>query len=163
MMPFLNFCSISLKTKYIFIFFLECIATFHVVAHLLKVLSTEVVAELSDSQDGIDQFFGIVLSGELAQRTEVISAEHGGNNNLRLPCGCQFGIHHDAGNASVTIRERVNLADHKEHEKGAGKGVTQGPINLEALFQRATHLLESEEAITISWCSREFFSINLCF
>ena len=60
--------------------------------------------------------FRDLVVGQCAQSREVVPAIHGGDDDSLLAAAYQFRVHHDAGDSTVAIRERMDLA-HEEQEE----------------------------------------------
>ena len=59
---------------------------------------------------------------------------------IRLSAGShQFRIHHDAGSATASIRERVHLGDDEHHEDGAVQRAGEPSVDLKTLGESAFH------------------------
>ncbi len=54
--------------------------------------------------------------GQRLERSQMVRAIGGRNDDALLAAGHQFRIHHDAGGPAVAVGERVHLADQEHHE-----------------------------------------------
>lgn len=88
-----------------------------------KVCAVEVIAKLVEFSHYVDVCQWVFVTGELAQCQDIILAEYCRNNYAGLVGAHKFSVHHHAGDASVTVVERVDFANHEHHEDGPRKWI----------------------------------------
>src|ERR1700722_18649462 len=105
--------------------------------HFVAIFTVDGTAELPRPEHHPDIGIRGVLACQLFQRAHIVFAINGWDDDLGEVPGAELRIHHDPGDPSVAIQERMDFADQEHHIGGFGKRMAEDLVPVKGPFKGA--------------------------